>query len=155
MPCAFAAEDLAAVATRDQRPQPQLPVALDRVRRERRAAITGERPPERSLGGSGQRRGSIRQRRERSKNVTSIRAAFERQRSLPDRGEAFGRVEEARDAVCEPEALETGRRENDRGVVALIETMQARIDVAAQRLDDQRWISFAQLRLAPQARSSD
>ena len=54
-----------------------------------------------------------------------------------------------------PEPLQAGRGEDDRVVSAFVELAQARVHVAAQRLDDELRKALAQLRLAPQARSAD
>ena len=61
----------------------------------------------------------------------------------------------ARMRVPRPEPLQPGRCEDDRVVATLVELAQARVDVAAQRLDSQLRIALAQLRLAAQARRAD
>src|SRR5205085_7890630 len=51
--------------------------------------------------------------------------------------------------VAEPEPVEPARGEHDRGEPALATLAQARVDVAAQRLDREGRIARKQLRLPP------
>ena len=57
--------------------------------------------------------------------------------------------------MLEPEPVEAARREHDRVEAALASFPQARVDVAAQRLDRERRIEGEQLRLPPYRSSAD
>ena len=80
-----------------------------RVRGERRVAASRQRARECALGGRRERRVAVGERRERRDDIGAIGAAFERQRALPDRGQALVRIEiggdpagEARGASAPP-----------------------------------------------------
>ena len=94
-------------------------------------------------------------RQQRGDDVGAIGAAFERERALPDGGQAVLRIEQRRDPLAEAQPLQTRGGEDDRVVLALVELAQPRVDVAAQRHDRQQRIALAQLRFAAQARRAD
>src|SRR5436305_6998175 len=64
-------------------------------------------------------------------------------------GQHLPRLEAVPDFVAEPEPVEPARGEHDRVEPALATLAQARVDVAAQRLDRERRIAREQLRLPP------
>src|SRR5258706_6402235 len=151
----LAAQDVLAVATRDETAKPQGPLFPFRVGRERRVAAAAKGAGERALGRGGERCSEVGKGRQRGHDIGAVDATLERQRALPRCGQAVIRVEQCRDSRGESQALQSSRSQNDGVVASDVELAQPRIDVAAQRLDPKMRMAVAQLRLAPQTRRAD
>src|SRR5581483_3000452 len=71
---------------------------------------------------------------------------LQRERALPRPGQELGGIEATADLVREAEPVEAAGREDDGVEPALGALAQARVDVAAKRLDRQRRLEREQLR---------
>ena len=120
---------------RDQAAQPQRVLFPLGVGGERRLAAAAQRARERTLGRRRERRRTIGERPSAASEIAAIGAAFDRERTLAGRRQAVVRIEQRADPRAEPEPLQSGRRQDDRVVPAVVELAQPRVDVAAQRLD--------------------
>ena len=83
----------------------------------------------------------IRKRAERANDIVAIRSAFDGQRTLPHSRQTLRRVEQFPDALRETESLQTGRSEDDRGIVVLVEDAADTgilVEIARQRLTPAR-----------------
>jgi hypothetical protein len=141
--------------TMHQPAQPQLVVLPNAVRGEGGVTTTSETLAKSPLGRGGKRRLGVREQRECRDYIGAIGAALQRQRALADSGQAVVGIEQCRDAIPVAQALETGRRENNRRILAVVQFLQPRVHIAAKRLDVELRIALAQLSLAAQARGTD
>src|SRR5581483_4108675 len=80
---------------------------------------------------------------------------LQRERALRRLRQEVLRIEPMPDLAREPEPVEPARREHDRVEAALAALAQARVDVAAQRLDRERRLEREQLCAPPHRRSPD
>ena len=83
------------------------------------------------------------------------RPYLEGERALPRLGQHRLGIEPKPDLALEPEPVEPARGEHDRVEASLASLAQARVDVAAQRLDREGRVEREQLRLAPHGRGAD
>ena len=97
------------------------------------------------------------QRRQQRDQVDAADAVgnLDRQRALPRRRQTAVGIEQRADAVFQPQPLQAGGGQDDGGVFAAIELAEARVEVAAQRLDHQSRIARGDQRLAAQAAGAD
>src|SRR5262245_63815441 len=82
-------------------------------------------------------------------------AHLQRERALCGLWQQLLRVEAPADLVRETEPVEAARCEHDGVELPFVALAQARVDVAAQRLDPQRRLEREQLRLSAHGRSAD
>jgi hypothetical protein len=87
--------------------------------------------------------------------IGTISANFDPQRALPWRRQTVFRRHHRSNTFGQPEALEARGSKNNRGISAIVEFFQPRLQIAAQRLDHQMGIAPTQLAFAPLAGGTD
>src|SRR6266446_5847458 len=120
-----------------------------------RSAIARQCAAQRTLGEYAGRCLEVPESSQSLPQFASVLAAFDHERALPRRGQALLGLEHRSDSRRETEPLEPRCGEHDRLEFSPIELREPRVEIAAQRIHHQLRMALAQLRLAPQAGSSN
>ena len=118
---------------------------------QRHLARAAEDARDSTFSSHGQRSWFIVQRRETGLHIGAIGADFDAECALPRGRQRFFRRDCAANALGLPQAFEPGSGQDDGGVVTTVKLAQARIEVTAQRLNDQMREARSQRSLTAQA----
>ena len=122
---------------------------------DRRGAAGLERGEQRPLGGDAGPGVRIVQGRHGGDHVGPVRAALDREGSLPRGGQHLQRVDELAHLVEAPEPGQARTGQDDRVVPAVVDQPQPGVDVAADRLDPQAEAERGELRGAARGAGAD
>src|SRR5262249_14975823 len=111
----------------------------------------GQRAGKGALRRDAERGRRVVERHNELQEVGPLAAALDSERPLSRCGEALFRREQRRDAMREPETLESRRGKYHGIVLPVVQLSHPRAAVATQRLDAQAGVTGAQLALPPQA----